>query len=403
MTTSTRIAIALIATMTLTMVPAGWAADDETFEVNSPVKTLQRSMLAGAGGSKIDEPMKTGYVAVGQARSFICRLAGLEGAACNNDTRTTILHVLRWGDAEHKKVKAKQWYVFDPTGKSRTGFSLQSPQAQFQGDFIGGRTEFRFLYVHLNFAENQNESTTQSADGTTVLVHPKSFAYKIAIAQQESPLRSDAETLLQILGLAGAAPAAADPIVGYYSVFVFDSEYKTSKITISATVNAGEPKEGAKEDPKDPKAVTKANDLDSKSYNNIPRQWIGLSFAVPLQSYEDLEVSESAGRLVPKAIKRENVYAAVNFYLPGVNRGQTHFRLLPHPFFAMPIKGQPLRHTMTGIAMGFRWIEPFWGVVFNKQPVKGTDGTVAGDRWVRKGIWGINVSVSAVRDALAKK
>jgi hypothetical protein len=84
---------------------------------------------------------------------------------------------------------------------------------------------------------------------------------------------------------------------------------------------------------------------------------------------------------------------------PPVQPSWTAIRYIPHPFFGMPIKKQPLRNTTLGLGMGWRWLEPFGSVVFNVQQRKDAAGKLK-NHPVYKGAWGLKISVSDVAKAL---
>jgi hypothetical protein len=67
----------------------------------------------------------------------------------------------------------------------------------------------------------------------------------------------------------------------------------------------------------------------------------------------------------------------------------------------MPIKGQPLRNTLYGLSTGWRFFEPFFGVVLNVQQIKGSAPASVENHFVWKGVYGLNISISALGKALS--
>jgi hypothetical protein len=121
---------------------------------------------------------------------------------------------------------------------------------------------------------------------------------------------------------------------------------------------------------------------------------------VPINSYRDL--TYSGGAVTPQTVNRQNVYVTGNLYFPKTEVGWTNICWVPHVFGGLPIKGQPWRNSITGVAMGWRYFEPFWGIAWDVQQVKGSSGNPE-NHLVRKGVYGVSISVTALAKALAGK
>jgi hypothetical protein len=383
------------------------ADDQENRKIDSKVLVLRASQLT----PKLDfsaqpppdpeksEPYKSGLLSATDAQVLI---NGLRGAKPNDaDDRVTIIHILRWNTSDHKSLKFQKWYVHDPS-PPKGNFYWTSRQSRFEGATIAGRTKFRVIYVHLNFDLNNkhNESFAKDvAAQTDRLAHP--ISYSVEVKKQQTQFVKDLISLLTILGAytPQQTPAAVDPEVGYFSVYEFDSQFKTSTIAITAVHS--DSANSAAAGNADNSADKKTQQVASQTYVNEGPSWIGLSFAVPLTSYKDVTFSQTNGTLTSNTIDRQNIYAALDFYWPPVQPSWTAFRYIPHPFFGMPIKKQPLRNTTLGLAMGWRWLEPFGSVVFNVQQRKDTANKLQ-NHLVYKGAWGLKMSVSDVAKALKK-
>lgn len=380
-------------------------ADDlESKKIDSKVLVLRASQLT----PKLDfgaqpppdpansEPYKSGILSVTDAKILINRLRGAKPN--DSDDRVTIIHILRWNTSDHSSLKFQKWYAYDPS-PPKGCFYWTSRQSRFEKAVIAGKQKFRVIYVHLNFDLNNNHTESFELDvasHTDKLLHP--ISYSVEVKKQQTQFVKDLISLLTILGAytPQPAPAAVDPEVGYFSVYEFDSQFKTSTIAITA-VRAGSgnpPTENA-----GTAADKKTQQVASQTYVNEGPSWIGLSFAVPLASYKDVTFSQTNDILTSSKIDRQNIYAALDFYWPPVQPTWTAFRYIPHPFFGMPIKKQPLRNTTLGLAMGWRWLEPFGSVVFNVQQRKDVANKLQ-NHLVFKGAWGFKISVSDVAKAL---
>jgi hypothetical protein len=380
--------------------------DTETFKPNGPIVLLRKSILDGALGLDSAKALReTGTLQWQDADKLINALCTAAGGFAKDakvrefDTsvcsRTAFLHILRFKDEDHEKTQYQEWLVRE-TAKSLFGAHLiKTHQGMLETSFVRGEQDFLFIYIHFLAQENED---IKDSDGK--LKHP--IGYEITAAKKKPQIVSDASLLLQVLGFGstgvGAAAVEDDPTIAYFSVFSFHSAYSRSELTISATLPPKNQESKGKADD------TKANNTIKKNYTNEKPQWVGLSIGVPLNSYRDVDYNESNNSLEAKTVKRENVYAVGNLYLPPVDIGQTQIRYLPHLLFGVPIKGQPLRHLMAGAGIGLNWVEPFVGVVFNRQQIPVAAGsTQLKDHLVRKLVVGINIPVATAKAALGKK
>lgn len=380
------VALGLLALSIVLFPPSGSAqTDTEVFKVTSPIQTLEKQI--GANIDDKSEPYNSGVMDPSQAATMLKALGA-------DDTKTTIIHLLRWKDPEHTQVKFQKWYLYDPS-PSKTSFYLKSKQQLFESVAIPGRKNFQFVYIHLNadLSQGENEWKVVAAAGTS-LKHPVS--YTITVTKQDTQFLQDLKTVLQIVGLARAAAAATQP--GYYSVTTFDSQWETSSISIAASLDSGNKSQGKAE-----KENGTANQLAAKTYTNEKPSWIGLSAGVPITKYKDVTFDSSSGTIIPSSITKQDVYLFVDGYVPPVLPSLSSFRYVPHPFFGLPIKGKVLRHSMLGAGVGLRWFEPFGGIIFDTEnnEVKGP-ATHKTELKIRP-VFGLKISISAVAKALKTK
>jgi len=395
----------------LSLAAPALAQSTETFTVNSPIQKLTGPIfdtIHAAG----QPPNNQGVLTRAQLTSLIAAINGAmaeQPVPPKSPARTVIVHYLKWNNADHNEVAFQKWYVVDPSlGKS--SIYLESEADSLQRTVISGQKNFRLIYVHLDAdltVSVESFLTTAAAAGGTQTKLKVPISYNIKITKQNTQLAQDIQTLAQILGGGGAvAAAAAAPELGYYSAFDFNSNFSTSSINISAALpnstdkttnaNSTAAKNAAGSTPN---GGTAANALATQAFTNERPAYVGLGVAVPLNSYRDLTYDQSGSTLTPKTVTRQNVYVTANLYLPPSAPGLMAVRWIPHPFFGLPIKGQPLRNMAAGLAFGLKWAEPFAGIVFDDQAQ--VSGTTTQNRWVRKGIFGLNISVSALKTALS--
>ena len=321
-------------------------SDTDVFKLTSSIQTLGGQL--GTDITDTAEPYKSGDLSPANVGKVLKDLGA-------DNTKTTIIHLLRWKDAEHTQVKFQKWFLYDPT-PSKLTFYLQSEKEVFQRTAIPGRKDFQFVYIHLNavLASGPSEWQVVGAGGTA-LKHPVN--YTVTVSKQQTQFLQDLKSTLQILGVLATASEEVKP--GYYSVSTFQSQWTTSSISITGTLDSKNESKAATATQKDA-----SNQIASKTYTNERPSWIGLSAGVPLTTYKDITFQSSSGTLVPNSITKQDVYIFLDGYLPPVLPTLTGFRYLPHPFFGLPIKGEVLRHSMVGAGIGLHWIEPFGGFIF---------------------------------------
>ena len=404
----------IILAITIAALNTAFGQDEtETFTVNSPIIPLRKSMITHENRTLI-EPAN-GNIIWSDAATItqaLCKattdyIQENNKTAAPDDTlssladcnRTTFYHVLAFQNQNHDKTTYQHWYVHDIVKNPFGTFLTKTHQGLFQASFVRGEQDFQLIYIH--FLAKENEQFTNAKNQ---LLHP--IGYQITIAKRPPQLLTDAQALFQLVGWIGAGGAAAaalqttDPVIGYFTVFQFHSSYNRSNIIIAGKLQ---------EDDSTPTkpgetATTAANDAIKHAYTNEGTQLVGLSIAVPLNSYRDVDYNQTNNTLEATTIKRENIYAVANIYIPKVDIGQTLFRYLPHPLFGVPIKGQPLRHLMAGLAIGLNWAEPFAGIVFDRQqrPIAAGSTTLE-DHLVRKLVVGINIPIATAKAALSPK
>jgi hypothetical protein len=395
----------LLAIFTVGLVaPSYCQTGSETFTVNSPVQELTTTIFDPAthpNGIKDSSDLQTIVKAINTAFP--------QQPAPNSRTtnRPVIIHLLRWADSAHTQVKYQYWYLSDPH-VTHTAFYFESASAAIQHSTISGQRAFRFVYIHLDsdLTTASESFKTDNSTGTPKTTLTVPVNYQIQITKKQTQLAQDIQTLIPIL-TGGVAAQANAPELGYYSVFDFNSQFSTSSIVITAALPNSAKNQpqvaAANQKGATPSTGTAANNLASQTYANERPAWVGLGAAVPMNSYKDISYHQTSTSFTPATVNRQNVYVTVDFYLPPSEPGLTSIRWVPHPFFGLPLKGQPLKNTAAGFAIGAKWLSPFAAVVFNEQQRLPAGATAPQNRWVRKGAFGLEISLSALSSALSSK
>ena len=395
-------------------------SNTETFKITSPVHILHTEL----GPDLTKEPYNSGainYKSTAAGELDVDALFKALDIKRDDDLklqRVTIIHVIRWKDADHTGVAFQKWYAYDPYLPNYYSY-LKSRQSLFEGTNISGRKNYRFIYIHLNATFGPDRATTDPSSGRVVvqdesiqspclvapadadaptsdcLKHPVS--YTVAVSKQQTQFMQDLKTVLGLV-IPGAGGGAAPPAVtGYWAMSEVTSQFDESTLTITPSLNSAQPTQGNKAGSSGQN--TASSQLSPNTYANQKPSFVGLSFAVPVKSYKDITYNSSGGTLAPKSITQQNVYVNFDFYYPRAQPGLMAFRWIPHPFVGLPIKGKVLQHTMAGLAFGLTWFEPFGGVVFDREHGS-IDGT--SQRTTFQGVFGFKVSVTAVAKALKK-
>lgn len=436
--------------LALAFCPTSRAQDVQTITLENGTNALYRSTVTSAQEPKRMLVQADGSVKAEDAETLIKQIVAADIAAKNTQSadsgvsdRTTmtadrkdaaaiqlkstaayILHVVKWKDKTHLKPAHQRWYVFEPGRRDTGSFTFQSKQQEFQRTRIYGK---KLLYIiGLYLSEGNLQDPPDSGP-------PFDVRYEITETRKERQFVKDFMTLLGIVFAAGSREA--DPQLGFYLVANDELQYSTSDIKITASVKKQKAQASTRVQPaaawgrptllpvalgtaqREPDRTTPARStggtedadyvqLGTQTYDNEGLSHFGLGFAVPLNSYRDISFEETDTVIRPREVKRENVYAMLGIYIPGADTKNTKLRWLPHPIIGMPIKKQPLRQTMAGLAAGFKWVDVFAGYVFNIQQVQSSSSGVATaleNRLVRRPVYGITIDVNSAKSAFKKK
>jgi hypothetical protein len=362
------------------------AQKTETFSVTSPINVLSGSELGAAPDDNV-EPYKSGELDPEAARNL---LRALNIPPKSPTDEPTIFHIVRWGDAKHTTVKFQRWYLLNPPSPGG-GFYLLSEKKRFEDTYLPGVRQFRFIFIHLNFDLKVPGESVQTAAGATTPTLVVPVSYTIAITQQDTQFIQDVKALLQIVGVTGAAAAAATLQPGYWGYSEITSQFSTSTVTITPSLSKPSPVVGSTDSTK------AASTLSPNTYTNEAPTYYGLSIAVPVNSYTDVSYNSSSGTLVPKSATKQNAYAAFDVYYPPAIPALMTFRYIPHPFVALPLAGKVFESPMLGLAVGSPWLEAYAGAVFDRE-----NGSINGSaqKTTTKWSFGIKISVSALASAI---
>lgn len=183
-------------------------------------------------------------------------------------------------------------------------------------------------------------------------------------------------------------------------------KYESSELVVkvnAVTLNGETPVEQSKE--------------HSKTFVNEGKYHWDVSVGLPVKSVRELTFKSDGGRVFAQAKEKQSVYGFLDIYPWAVDLKGDSYLTKPHFVFGVPMASKPLHRPFVGIGSGV-FKSPikfnfFAGIVFIRERVPttlgegsaATTGQLEADlrtRWVRKGMFGISLPVSQIKDAIKK-
>lgn len=303
-----------------------------------------------------------------------------------------IVHFIRWKplSAENKSEPDREiWALFEAksSGANVTWNPIDDPKnAEIFSTRIFGHKRVAVLLMHLDTPTNWD------------------VKYKVSITRKTPiPFQHAQELAGAILGGGPVQRAKVKNIWGARMMIV---KYTASDIIVKVnaiTGNAGRPIEQTKE--------------FAKKFDNEGRYRWDITVGLPVQSVRELSFKSEGNQVVGQAKEKQSVYGFLNLYPWAVDLKSEGFYTRPHLVLGVPLASKPLHRPFVGLGTGV-FKSPikfniFAGMVFLRQRVPRTlaegDTATAADldadlrtRWVRKFMFGINLPVSQIKDAIKK-
>lgn len=154
--------------------------------------------------------------------------------------------------------------------------------------------------------------------------------------------------------------------------------------------------------------------LSKHTYDNERRYNLDFSFAVPLETYNDLTLVSESGDVTAKKVEKTDLFAVANLSFWPYDTKKPQAQFLPVVLYGMPVTGNPLKHQLLAVGFGLNKVQVFVGWQWDRieavsaETADGvTTGTIAapatGNRWSRRTVWGINLPVRTVVSMLTPK
>lgn len=150
-------------------------------------------------------------------------------------------------------------------------------------------------------------------------------------------------------------------------------------------------------------------EVGHQTFDNEAKSWWDVSFALPLQTRNDLTVNVEAGQIAAKKVQKADLFAVIDVGVPRDTK-KVQLQLVPTLIYGMPITGKPLQHHLVGASIGLNYVQVFGGARFDRreQVVSSVEGntptgslvTPSGDRWTKSWVWGLNIPVQSVVNLL---
>jgi hypothetical protein len=305
-----------------------------------------------------------------------------------------VVHVIVWKplNAEGKSDPDRELWALFRSRQTDAGTVEWLPQADPKNKDafatrIFGQKRVAVLLVHMN--------TPRAWD----------VGYKVSITQTiPTPLQHLLDLASNIFKAGGGPEAATKNIWGARMMLV---KYESSEIVVKVnTVNSGG------------KPVELGKEYTNKFVNEGRYHW-DVSVGLPVQSVRELQFNSDGNRVTATAKEKQSVYGFLNLYPKAVDLkdADNKFFTFPHFVLGVPLASKPLHRPFVGVGTGVYKMpikfNIFAGVVFIRERVPRTlsEGQAATTtqleadlhtRWVRKFMFGINLPVSQIKDAIKK-
>jgi Putative Ig domain len=228
--------------------------------------------------------------------------------------------------------------------------------------------------------------------------------YKVAINQKvptpfQHVLDLVSSAILAVDG--GAAPQPKNIWGARMMLIKYESSELVVKVNAVTTGPDGPPVEQSKE--------------HTNTFVNEGKYHWDVSVGLPVRSVRELRFKSDGNRVFAESKEKQSVYGFLNLYPKAVDLKSDDFFTVPHIVLGVPLASKPLHRPFVGVGAGvFKMpikFNVFGGVVFNRERVPATlgEGSTATTsqleadlrtRWVRKFMFGINLPVSQIKDAI---
>jgi hypothetical protein len=307
-----------------------------------------------------------------------------------------IIHLVKWplqppaGGEQKYEPESEKWYLYKRAG------SRWEPQTVQGGERIYGHKRVGVLLVHLKARETWD------------------IKYTVDVKEKTpGPIQNVLDLAAIIAGGVGISAITEPEIVDYWGgrlLILKDVPVEIKVQSDIAFVNQVGDEDKQTQQPK----------VYAKTYDNEGRYHWDVSVGIPVKSFKEVQYDTEGGQVRAKEVNRQNAYGFLNlFFNPrGVDTKGDEFYKTPHLVLGVPISGKPLDRPMVGLGFGFYnyglKFNLFGGLVFNRvrEPRTLAAGQAATGaqlesdlqtRRVTKFIFGFNIPVKQLKDALSKK
>lgn len=294
-----------------------------------------------------------------------------------------ITHVIEWGTVQSKAEAIRErWTLFQLVGGVWKTVSTQ------KGTRIYGKHRVHVLAIHLNAGDTWDIDYTVSVKKKT----PTNVANVLDLLSVVTAGKVSSKRAIEKKARWGGGLMCVNSI--------------PSDIDVEAEVVVRDGDNTAIQQPK----------TYSKTYDNEGKYWWDVSIGVPLKEVKEVQFNSSDGTVTAKEVTRQNAYGFLNLFFPARDLKADSYLHFPHLLFGVPISKKPLDNPVVGLGYGIHKFslnfDMYAGVVFNRvrEPrtlaagESATEAQLQADlqtRRVRKFIFGVNLPLRQVKDALS--
>ena len=306
------------------------------------------------------------------------------------------VHLIKWKPLKENKSEPDReiWALFKAEAGANGNVKwVEQPDPKNAALFatrIFGRKRVAVLLVHLN--------TPPEWD----------VKYKVSVNQKiPTPIQHVIDLAAAISPTGGGREDKAALPKDIWGARLMLTKYESSEIVVKLNaVTAG----------RDGRPVEQSKEHTNTFVNEGRYHW-DVSVGLPVKSVRELQFKSDGNRVFAEAKEKHSVYGFLNLYPKAVDLKSDDFFTFPHIVLGVPLASKPLHHPFAGVGTGLHKMpikfNIFAGIVFNRERVPrtlgegsaATTGQLEADlrtRWVRKFMFGINLPVSQIKDAIKK-
>jgi hypothetical protein len=369
--------------------PAGGESRETEVGNALPAEISNSDEVTVSVSNKFDETLlqrvidtRKGEIRKGRAAELIKETVGSYKSL--DKVYSCIVHIINWLPRANNKYEAanERWHLFKHEGGE------WKEEEDFDGTRIYGSRKVAVLLIHLGARQTWD------------------ITYKIkATKKRPAPLQNALDLIATISGRSKTVSEDNTFVWGGDVLFVSGLP---ADIAVTGTTYFINDEDRPIQQPKE----------FSKTYDNEGRYYWDVTVGLPVKSVDEFKYESINGIVTPRNVSQQNAYAFLNLFPRAFDVKSDETYPFPHLVLGLPISGKPLDRPFVGAGYGINnflfKFNLFAGYTFDRVEEPGTlgAGTAATQsqlesdlrtRRIPKFIFGVNIPVRLIKDALTKK